>query len=275
MKNKYLVYMMAFLGLGLADLFYLNSQIIPSLWPEKNSMNELVSMQGSDPLTSNDTVTERSNRTKIDDTATGESDSTLAKMPDETRNFSGTQNQATTANQLSSEKNSNNQIPAAGNLEDAVDTNENMELTTGDPQNFDKTPGVRSFKSGRTSLTNTPSEPSLITDIVVRFEVSQFKLPSKYIRKLNSELAKLDLAKNLRVVVDGYADQTGADEIDNDMLSQKRADYVATLLIQQGFSKECMTVKGHGDSNPIDENSTIEAWAKNRRVEIKIFKDES
>lgn len=34
MKNAYLVCMLAFLGLGLADLFYLNSRILPAIWTE-------------------------------------------------------------------------------------------------------------------------------------------------------------------------------------------------------------------------------------------------
>ncbi|MFZ4402442.1 MAG: OmpA family protein, partial [Bacteroidales bacterium] len=47
---------------------------------------------------------------------------------------------------------------------------------------------------------------------------------------------------------------------------------VAEYLITNGIEDERIDYKGYASENPIDDNSTEEGKAKNRRVEFKILK---
>lgn len=76
----------------------------------------------------------------------------------------------------------------------------------------------------------------------------------------------------VKVEVDGYTDNTGSPEV-NDELSQKRADAVQEFLIQQGLPAGAVTARGLGESNPVAPNDTAMDRALNRRVEIVISGD--
>jgi outer membrane protein OmpA-like peptidoglycan-associated protein len=88
-----------------------------------------------------------------------------------------------------------------------------------------------------------------------------------------AELDRLvDLMKkltNLRVELSGHTDNTGS-EVLNTRLSQKRAEAVVEYLISKGISKEKLTAKGYGSSEPIDSNETSEGRQNNRRTEFEI-----
>jgi outer membrane protein OmpA-like peptidoglycan-associated protein len=85
----------------------------------------------------------------------------------------------------------------------------------------------------------------------------------------------IDLSKALKdhpeakLQIDAYTDNVGTDQA-NLVLSKKRADRVAQLLIQNGISANQLIVKNHGESNPIGDNSTEEGRKLNRRVELTL-----
>lgn len=88
--------------------------------------------------------------------------------------------------------------------------------------------------------------------------------------------AKLALAKmagvllaypGLKLEVDGYTDSTGRDEF-NQTLSDKRAEAVRTLLVEQGVSPDSIVAKGLGPANPIASNDTAQGRKLNRRVDM-------
>jgi outer membrane protein OmpA-like peptidoglycan-associated protein len=80
-----------------------------------------------------------------------------------------------------------------------------------------------------------------------------------------------DIPRGAAVAVDGHTDSIGGDAF-NDRLSQRRADAVAGIL-REARPDLRLTVKGHGEQQPIAENE-IEGKdnpagrAKNRRVEV-------
>ncbi|MGD9211485.1 MAG: OmpA family protein [Desulfobacteraceae bacterium] len=289
MKNKYLVYMMAFLGLGLADLFYLNSQIIPTLWPGKLSMAKDASAQKlksagyentTDP--SEDRIVpqyilrefpwtrdNQVNLDKVDLAATTEK-----QVPTDNNSDYQTFSERKTGGQVFTERNTKNQLNFNGK-NDQVNYNNKADQHTDEINKASTAPNEIPDAYRQFSEENKTQQSSLLTQIVVRFESSEFRLKSEYIYKIRSKLAELDLDSSIRVIIDGYTDQTGAGRVDNYLLSQQRADYVAGILMRQGILKERITARGHGDSNPVDKNHTKKAWAKNRRVEINIFKDKS
>ena len=74
----------------------------------------------------------------------------------------------------------------------------------------------------------------------------------------------------LRVEVAGHTDQCGKDSY-NQGLSERRAQIVADYLTAHGISADRITgVKGFGESQPIDTNSTKEGRARNRRTELNV-----
>ena len=90
--------------------------------------------------------------------------------------------------------------------------------------------------------------------------------------------AKLALAKmagvllaypGLKLEVDGYTDSTGRDEF-NQTLSDKRAEAVCTLMVQQGVSPDSIVAKGFGSANPIASNDTAQGRKLNRRVDMLV-----
>ncbi|WP_031340173.1 OmpA family protein, partial [Yersinia pestis] len=56
----------------------------------------------------------------------------------------------------------------------------------------------------------------------------------------------------------------------NIVLSQQRADNVASALIVQGVAANRIRTYGAGPDNPVASNSTAAGKAQNRRVEITL-----
>ena len=71
----------------------------------------------------------------------------------------------------------------------------------------------------------------------------------------------------LRFNVEGHTDATGSLATNNE-LSLRRASAVREYLIGQGIAPERIDVAGLGPSRPIEDNSTDQGRARNRRVEI-------
>ncbi|MCB9764853.1 MAG: OmpA family protein [Alphaproteobacteria bacterium] len=75
----------------------------------------------------------------------------------------------------------------------------------------------------------------------------------------------------LEVSVEGHADSRGGEQYNLD-LSSRRARAVHDFLIAQGVSPTRLKSQGFGESRPIVDEDTEDAWAKNRRVEFVITK---
>ncbi|MEM8907362.1 MAG: OmpA family protein [Bacteroidota bacterium] len=91
--------------------------------------------------------------------------------------------------------------------------------------------------------------------------------------KSNSTSVIADIVKlmqdypQLRLSVEGHTDSDGTEEANLD-LSQRRAESVKAEMVRQGIAADRLLTKGLGESQPIDDNSTPEGKAKNRRVEF-------
>jgi outer membrane protein OmpA-like peptidoglycan-associated protein len=72
---------------------------------------------------------------------------------------------------------------------------------------------------------------------------------------------------DLKFRVEGHTDGDG-DESYNQKLSEERAAAVKNLLIKNGIEATRLDSKGYGESMPVDNNSTQEGRANNRRVEF-------
>jgi len=76
-----------------------------------------------------------------------------------------------------------------------------------------------------------------------------------------------------RVTVTGHTDNQrirSAEFPNNQVLSEKRAAYVAQILQAHGTPASRIQAVGRGDSQPVADNATAETRARNRRVEITV-----
>jgi OmpA-OmpF porin, OOP family len=71
----------------------------------------------------------------------------------------------------------------------------------------------------------------------------------------------------LKLRVEGHTDNVGARAM-NQRLSEQRAAAVVAWLTAHGIAKDRLTAQGFADTKPVEDNSTEEGRAKNRRVEL-------
>lgn len=71
----------------------------------------------------------------------------------------------------------------------------------------------------------------------------------------------------LKAKITGFTDTTGP-KSRNEILAGARAEAVVRGLKERGVSENQLTWSAKGERDPIDENSTPEGRARNRRVEI-------
>ena len=79
------------------------------------------------------------------------------------------------------------------------------------------------------------------------------------------------LMKNprLKVICLAHTDSVGSAEYNLD-LSERRARAVKSFLVKEGVDPPSIRFKGMGYSMPLEDNSTEEGRAKNRRVEFRV-----
>ncbi|AWX43900.1 putative lipoprotein YiaD [Flagellimonas maritima] len=78
----------------------------------------------------------------------------------------------------------------------------------------------------------------------------------------------LQQEKGMKLKIVGHTDSDGSDE-NNLNLSEKRAEAVKNVLATvYGISSNRLMSEGKGESEPVEDNATIEGKAQNRRVEF-------
>lgn len=76
--------------------------------------------------------------------------------------------------------------------------------------------------------------------------------------------------KGKAILLQGYSDNRGNPE-KNQAISQKRADYIKSYLVEQyGLRAENIQTEGKGENDPIVSNETAEGRSQNRRVRVSI-----
>ncbi|MRT93142.1 OmpA family protein [Ancylomarina sp. 16SWW S1-10-2] len=101
----------------------------------------------------------------------------------------------------------------------------------------------------------------------IRFDVNKASLKPESMGPINKIFELLQKQPNLNFSVEGHTDSDG-DDSSNKSLSEARAKVVMEKLIQMGISSNRLSYAGYGESKPIDNNSTPEGKANNRRVEF-------
>jgi peptidoglycan-associated lipoprotein len=124
---------------------------------------------------------------------------------------------------------------------------------------------------GAAAMTSTPRpavppQPARPQSVVVLFETDQDRLDDEAL----AALARLGRqVAGARLLVEGHADQTGA-ERHNVRLSWRRAMVVAHRLEALGWPADDVVVKAHGSARPAAQGTSAEELRRNRRVEINL-----
>lgn len=101
------------------------------------------------------------------------------------------------------------------------------------------------------------------------FNSSSTDLSKQEEKKIIALCDTLKQHKVVSVSVTGHTDDSG-DENDNLILSEKRANSVKQLLIDNGILVSMISISSMGESNPIEPNTTEKKKARNRRVEVRV-----
>src|SRR5215469_6029153 len=101
----------------------------------------------------------------------------------------------------------------------------------------------------------------------VLFDLNSANLKPEARERLARVAGILIAYPDIHVEVDGYTDNTGSLDF-NQQLSQQRADAVQSYLVQQGVPSSSVDAKGFGPNDPIASNDSPEGRRQNRRVNL-------
>ena len=103
---------------------------------------------------------------------------------------------------------------------------------------------------------------------VVYFDFDSFVVKEEFRPVVEGHAKLLSNDRSARISVEGHTDERGGREY-NLALGQKRAVAVAKSLTLLGVSSGQVEAVSFGKERPTDTGHNEEAWAKNRRVELR------
>ena len=109
----------------------------------------------------------------------------------------------------------------------------------------------------------------VLTEIVF-FEYDSDEIGGEAEGKLRLKAAVLAANPNVRLRIEGHADQRGSTEY-NLALGQRRAEAVRAFLANYGIDPDRFTTVSYGKERPLLEGEGEEAWARNRRAEFAVL----
>ena len=101
------------------------------------------------------------------------------------------------------------------------------------------------------------------------FEINKAKLNKKSYVELDALITYLQSEPTALIIIEGHTDNRG-DSVQNNLLSAKRANTIATYLMSKGIDASRIKTIGLGGSQPISDNATEEGRIKNRRTSFTI-----
>ena len=125
------------------------------------------------------------------------------------------------------------------------------------------------LNTDQVGITNTGSELIVTMPQDILFALDSASVRSGLRRDLRVVANNLRVYPNSTIKILGHTDNTGSASY-NEALSQRRADAVVNILIDNGVQPVRLQALGRGEDDPIENNLTAEGRAQNRRVEIII-----
>ena len=120
-------------------------------------------------------------------------------------------------------------------------------------------------------VTKTESRPSPpeVQRCVVHFDRGLSVISDDQAKMLTAIADALKNDSNAIARVDGHADRTG-NTGNNLVLSDERAAAIVRALGELGIPRDRIRTAAFGDTRPVDDRSTEEAFRRNRRAEVRI-----
>lgn len=103
---------------------------------------------------------------------------------------------------------------------------------------------------------------------VVYFDFDSYVVKDEYRPVVEAQARRLTADRKRRLIVEGHTDERGGREY-NLALGQKRAEAVVRSLVLLGTQEGQLEAVSFGKERPAAAGSNEEAWAKNRRAELK------
>ncbi|MCH9696064.1 MAG: OmpA family protein [Gammaproteobacteria bacterium] len=107
-------------------------------------------------------------------------------------------------------------------------------------------------------------------DMDLLFRTDEFALTDATGARLAEMAAMLAGMPEVQVQLDGFADERGNEDY-NYALSEKRVEFVRSLLVQAGVNPRRIRTSAHGES--IAQDANIDSYALERRVRVKLYVD--
>jgi outer membrane protein OmpA-like peptidoglycan-associated protein len=104
---------------------------------------------------------------------------------------------------------------------------------------------------------------------IVGFASGAAKLPSDAQPMIDGFASTLNKDPASKVVIEGYTDSVGSPD-HNQTLAMQRAESVRAALVRQGIDPSRITIRSHGEDNPMASNDTSAGRRENRRAQVII-----
>ncbi|MDY0141429.1 MAG: OmpA family protein [Bacteroidales bacterium] len=104
----------------------------------------------------------------------------------------------------------------------------------------------------------------------IRFDIGKATLKPESMGPINEIYSLMNKNPEINFSVEGHTDSDG-DDATNQKLSEERAKTVMNKLSEMGIDKSRLKSQGFGESKPLNENTSAEGKAQNRRVEFVKF----
>ena len=111
---------------------------------------------------------------------------------------------------------------------------------------------------------------STINGTVIYFGFDRSDLSEQAKASLNSILNALRAQQDMRVRIEGHADERGSDEY-NMALGQRRAAAARRFLTDGGVNNERIRIVSYGEERPTCTEADESCWSRNRRGEFRIL----
>lgn len=140
------------------------------------------------------------------------------------------------------------------------------------------TPGTGSGPAGQSQVTpvdlganggaSSAKDALAANGRVIYFDFDSYTVKDEYISVIDRNARWLNADRKRSLVLEGHTDERGGSEY-NLALGQKRADAVARSLGLLGVKDSQVEAVSFGKERPAVAGSGEDAWAKNRRVELR------
>ncbi|MDB2507633.1 OmpA family protein [Planktomarina temperata] len=127
----------------------------------------------------------------------------------------------------------------------------------------------RDLNNNQVNVTNTGSELIVTMPQDILFALDSAAVRSDLRRDLGVVAGNLQAYPNSTISIEGHTDNTGTANY-NRILSQRRANAVADILVNNGVPPARLYAVGRGQNEPVVSNLSATGRAQNRRVEIVI-----